>query len=102
MARFARLGHSLCMKIFFTQGIRMETHLYKEISDGTHRPEPSAHYVSAAQEVAMNLGLDVSMVVNGHPMTYGGVNFWLRHYGPADPGAMAVMFDIGDLPVDNE
>ena len=66
-----------------------------------HIIEPSSHYLGAAQQIAIRLGLDIGMVANGHPIDYKGLNFWLRH-DEADPGVMVVMVEIGDLPVVDE
>ena len=43
-----------------------------------HIRELSSLYLSAAQEIAFRLGLDIAMVANGHPIDYGGLLFWLR------------------------
>lgn len=66
-----------------------------------HIREPSSLYLSAAQEIAFRLGLDIGMVANGHPIDYGGLLFWLRP-DDTDPGVMAAMVEIGDLPVQDE
>ncbi len=63
----------------------------------TERFAPSEQFLETAQQVAQSFRLDTEMVVNGHPVKYGDLVFWLQHYGHADARAMAVMIEIGEM-----
>jgi hypothetical protein len=63
---------------------------------------PSAKFLDTAQQLAQMTLLDTDMIVNGHPIHFKGINFWLQHYGAADPGGMVVMIEIGALTSQNE
>lgn len=71
-----------------------------EVTLGTRVPPPQ--FLDAAQRIAHSLSLDLHKVIAGYPMTYQGVDFWLRHYGQADPDGMVLMIEIGRLSPSTE
>ncbi len=63
---------------------------------------PPAAFLDTAQRIAQITALDVLKVIEGYPLTFRGVTFWLQHYGQLDANGMAVMVEIGTLTPETE
>src|SRR5262245_13215354 len=68
---------------------------------GDSSPSPSPQFLHAAQQLAHGFGLDIDRVVDGCPMQYGTVKFWLQHYGPLDAEGMVLMIETGSLAAES-